>query len=163
MVTANDLTSKYGESTVRFALYTLGSAGIYTYVWLFERYKVFNKMVGHELISRNFLLTMMLVYGASFLLEPDFSARPHNVAIFQMFSFLASIVKLAAWIMLVICAFRARTILRGYFLSHSHVDISINPVLVVLFNIIYINYCLNNLEAKVKKAQSKKHITEPEQ
>ena len=163
MVSANDLTSKYGESTVRFVLYSMGSAGVYTYVWLFERYKGFNKMIGKELISRNFLLTMILVYGASMIIEPSFSAHPSSVALLQMLDLLSGFVKFAAWIMLLICAFRVRTILRGYFLSHSHIDLSINPVLVVLFNIIYINYCLNNLEAKVEKAQAKKQVSQRDQ
>ena len=155
MVSASDLTSKYGESTARFVIYSFFSMGIYTYVWLFEKYKVFNKMVGHEVISRKFLLSIILISGLALMIEPNFSAHPQNIATKQALSFLAWFMKLSVFVLLIICAFRIRTIFIKYFVSHFQVTISINPVLVVLFHIFYINYCLNTLEAKVQKAQAK--------
>lgn len=132
----SSLTDKIGMKTLHLVLLAIASGGIYLIVWLVERYKVFNEMADKEIISKDFIATISILMGISGFLS---SLGGDTIALF------ASLVDIAWGIMFIVMAFKVSKTMEDFYAKKFKLDLKFNKFYLVIFNIFYINYCVNEL------------------
>jgi Domain of unknown function (DUF4234) len=144
------LKSQVGEGTLKMVLLGIVTFGIYKVIWLLERYKIFNEMSGREAIGKSFILVMPVMMGLGHLLMLiAIGAGTYNGSSSSIFDFV--------WmIMIIVASFRISKIMEFFYLQKFGLDLKFNPVYLVLFDVYYINYCINELEEIEQKENIKK-------
>ncbi len=132
----SSLTDKIGMKTWHVLALGMVTFGIYYIIWLLDRYKVFNEMANSEIISRNFIVSIAILMGISLLLG---SLGDPTIALF------ASLIDLAWGIMLIMMSFKVSKTMEDFYAQKFKLDLKFNKFYLVLFNIFYINYCVNEL------------------
>ncbi|MCD6533282.1 MAG: DUF4234 domain-containing protein [Deltaproteobacteria bacterium] len=133
----SDLKTEIGQKTINMVLLGLATLGIYYIIWLIERYKVFNKLAGKEVISRNFIIWIAAMMGISSIFS--YAGDPSVEAI-------GSLLDLVWMIMCIIVSFKYSKIMDEYYAKEFKLDLKFNKFYLIIFNIFYINYCVNELE-----------------
>lgn len=140
----SSLTDKIGMKTWHLLALGMVSFGIYYIIWLLDRYKVFNEMANTEIISRNFIVYISILMGISGILS---SLGDDTIALF------ASLVDLAWGIMFIVMAFKVSKAMEEFYAKKFKLDLKFNKFYLVIFNIFYINYCVNEL-VEIERKQS---------
>ena len=140
-----DLKNEVGESTLRMYFIWLATNGIYAIIWVFERYKIFNKMAGKEVVSRDLLLAMTVALGLSSLFT-YFSAMSENLEDAYILLIISGLAWVVWYVITVIISFRFAKIMDEFYAKEFKLDLKFNFFYLLIFNFFYINYCVNELE-----------------
>lgn len=142
-----DLQAELGqEKTLKMVLLGSVTFGIYYVMWLMERYKGFNRLAGREIVSRNFILGIVVLMGISIIVDLVGTEAGSEFVVG-----LSALIDLAYGVMCIIIAFRVSKAMEMYFAEHYRADIKFNAVYLVLFNLFYINYTINDWDQMVQK------------
>lgn len=66
---------------------------------------------------------------------------------------IGSLLSLAGAVLYIVWAFRARAALQEYALNEHKIDLRMNGFYTFIFNVYYINYCINDLPEALRKQQ----------
>lgn len=136
----SDLKTEIGHfKTLNMVLLAIVTAGGYFILWLTERYKIFNRIAGKEIVSRNFIIWVAALMGLSIYLDIAATEAEGLQA-------LSSLVDLAWGIMLIVMSFKTAEAMELYFAKNFQAQVKFNKFYLIIFNIYYINYMINALD-----------------
>lgn len=139
-----ELKKEFGESTLKVVILAIISYGIYYFIWIADRRKKLNELAGKEVFNFNLLIAAAVCLGLSFF-----------IAIIRLYSAgdtgYSIIFSIAYGILIIIIAWNIASFLELYLSQNYKIDVKLNKVLVVIFNIFYINYYFNNLDKIVSE------------
>ena len=144
MATITDLKDQINTKTVNLVLLTFATAGIYPILWLYENYKVIDTATKVRTADNTYIIWIAVCVGLSgaFLDAGD-----------EIMDAISGILSLASGVLYVVWAFRAKKALQEYALNEHKTDLRMNGFYTFLFNIFYINYCINDLPEAERKQQ----------
>ncbi|PVZ87434.1 hypothetical protein C9426_12755 [Serratia sp. S1B] len=148
--TVNTLKNSINTKVLNFFLLTIATGGIYPMMWLYLNQKKLTDEMKNDFIAIDYPLWLAVVTGFGWLLSDIGIAISNNVTILDHASTLLS---LASGVMTIIWAFKAKTALQTYALNEFKFELKMNPFYTFIFNIYYIVYCINDMEAELQKHQ----------
>ena len=145
-----ELSEKFGEKTSIMVILSIFTFGIYYFVWLSERRKEINKIAGTEIINNKMVIAAALCAGLSIILQTIILTIDGDFPIDIFFNFAYSI-------LIIMIAWNIGRWLELYVAQEYKIDLKVNKILIILFNLLYINYLFNdltNIEAKYNALRS---------
>lgn len=145
-----ELSEKFGEKTSIMVILSIFTFGIYYFVWLSERRKEINKIAGAEIINNKMVISAALCAGLSIILQTIILAIDGDFPIDILFNSAYSI-------LIIMIAWNIGRWLELYVAQEYKIDLKVNKILIILFNLLYINYLFNdltNIEAKYNALRS---------
>lgn len=143
----NELKDAMDSKTTSLFLLGIPTAGIYPVMWLYSKYKEFDRITGAKTLDNNYIIWIAVCLGLSMV----FDITTDETTTDAIFLLLSSGFSIATGVLYVVWAFRAKKALQEYALTVHHLDFKMNPVWTFLFNIFYINYCINDLPEEKRK------------
>ncbi|MFL1527055.1 hypothetical protein [Pseudomonas sp. O230] len=144
MSTINELKDKIDTKTWNLVLLSIATAGIYLILWLYKNSKVISDTTKVRLVDDVYIIWIAVCVG----LSGTFS-NLNNVAL----DFTSAVLGLAGGVLYIVWAFKAKKALTEYALSEHKIDLRMNAFYTFLFNVYYINYCINDLPEEQRKQQ----------
>lgn len=142
MLNINELKDQVDTKTINLVLLSLATAGIYPILWLYNNYKVIDKATSSTTANDTYIIWIAVCVG----IGGAFSGLGEDVM-----DVLSGILSIASAALYIVWAFRAKKALQEYVLNTHKIDFKMNSFYTFVFNIYYINYCINDLpEAKRK-------------
>ena len=134
-----DLKSEIGESTGKMVALGILTFGVYYFIWLIERYNVFNRLSSHKIIDRNLIVAAAIVMGIGNYMSLISEMGTAVMAIENMCNI--------GWAVLFIAmAFKMARVLEDHIRGELQVAKHFNSFYLVIFNIFYINYIIQHLD-----------------
>ncbi|MHC8289505.1 DUF4234 domain-containing protein [Pseudomonas sp. XS1P51] len=142
MSTINELKDKVDTKTLNMFLLSLATAGIYLILWIYKNNKIISETTKTRLVDDNYIIWLAVCVGLSgaFTNLGD-----------VLFDTLSGIFTIASCVLYIVWAFKAKKALSEYALSEHKVDLRMNAFYTFLFNLYYINYCINDLPEEQRK------------
>ncbi|MCD9005419.1 hypothetical protein LDO31_04045 [Luteimonas sp. XNQY3] len=144
-MTITDLKDETDTRTLNLALLTFPTAGAYPLMWLWRNWRPFDRITGHRTASDLWVIWIAICLGMSATLWGDGSA--------QIQVFLGGALVLAGNVLYIIWAFRAKAALQDYAAREHGLDLRLNAFYAFLFNVYYINYCINDLPNALQRQE----------
>ncbi|MCP3944021.1 MAG: DUF4234 domain-containing protein [Desulfobacteraceae bacterium] len=144
MSTITELKDQINTKTVNLVLLSIATAGIYPLMWLYENYKIINDKTNIRTADDAYIIWMAVCGG----LSGAFSGTGEDIM-----DLISAILAVASAVLYIIWAFRAKKALQEYALHEHKIDLRMNGFYTFLFNIYYINYCINDLPEAQRKQQ----------
>jgi hypothetical protein len=144
MSTITDLKDQIDTKTVNLVLLTIVTAGIYPILWLYKNYPVIDKITKIRTADNTFIIWIAVCAG----LGGTFTGTGEEVL-----DILSGILRIAVGVLYIVWAFRARKALQEYVLNEHKIVLQMNGFYTFLFNVYYINYCINDLPEVQRKQQ----------
>jgi hypothetical protein len=138
----NELKDQTNTKTMNLVLLTIATAGIYPIIWLFNNYKVIDKVTNSTTATDTFIIWIAVCAG----LGGVFAGNGEEIM-----DVLSGILTIASSALYIVWAFRARKSLQEYALNSHKIDLRMNGFYTFLFNVYYINYCINDLPEEQRK------------
>jgi len=123
--------------TLNFLLLGVFTGGIYYFIWLTERFTIFNSFGQSEVISKKIINIAAILMGLNTMFASIGNAD---------FIVLGTILSLVAWVILVIITFKIIKAMELYYADSFKLYLKFNKAWMVLFHLFYINYCINELK-----------------
>ena len=142
MLNINELKDKINTKTMNLFLLTIATAGIYPLLWLYNNYKVIDKTTSSTTANDTYVIWIAVCVG----LGGAFSGLGE-----ETLDAISGILTLASSVLYIVWAFRAKKALQEYSLNTHKIDFKMNAFYTLLFNIFYINYCINDLPEAQRK------------
>ena len=144
MSTINELKDKINTKTWNLVLLSIATAGIYLILWLYKNSKIISDTTKVRLVDDVYIIWIAVCAGLS-----GAFANLGNVAL----DFTSAVLSLASAVLYIVWAFKAKKALTEYALSEHKIDLRMNAFYTFLFNVYYINYCINDLPEEQRKQQ----------
>ncbi|MEZ0123548.1 MAG: DUF4234 domain-containing protein [Candidatus Reddybacter sp.] len=144
MPTITDLKDQIDTKTVNFVLLSIATVGIYPILWLYNNYQVIDKITKTRTADNTFVIWLAVCVG----LGGAFTGTGEEVL-----DIIAGILSIAGGVLYIVWAFRAKRVLQEYALNEHKTDLRMNGFYTFLFNVYYINYCINELPEAQRKQQ----------
>lgn len=144
MSTLTELKDQIDTKTVNLVLLTIVTAGIYPILWLYENYKIIDKKTEIKTASDTYIVWIAVCVG----LSGAFGSTGE-----ETMDVISGILSIASAVLYILWAFRAKKALQEYLLNEHKIDLRMNAFYTFLFNIFYINYCINDLPEVQRKQQ----------
>ena len=143
-------------NTLSFVLLSLVSGGIYTLMWLYKNQGIMTKTINNTFSQGTFIIWIAVCFGLSNQLSnivsisvdeygSGYRDSPDSVAI------LVLLLSLAANVLLIVWAFKAKIALQHYVLTTFKFELKMNVFYTVIFNVFYITYCINVMPEALQK------------
>lgn len=142
MLDINELKDQINTKTMNFVLLTIVTVGIYPIIWLFNNYKVIDKVTASTTANDTFIIWIAICIGLSGALSGTGEV---------ILDILSLILTIASSVLYIVWAFRAKKALQEYALNTHKIDLKMNGFYTFLFTIYYINYCINDLSEEQRK------------
>jgi len=143
MQNITDLKDKLNTKTMNLVLLTIATAGLYPVMWLFKHQDSINEIIGKEIAGNVFIIWLSVCIGLSMALTGLGE---------ESLDIIAGLFSIGSVVLYVVWAFKAKSALQEYSLNVHKIDLRMNGFYTFLFNVYYINYCINDLpEAKRKQ------------
>ncbi len=146
MPNINELKDQINTKTMNLFLLTFATAGIYPIIWLYNNYRVIDKVTSSTTANDTYIIWIAVCVGINSI----FSNTEDEVLII-----IALILTIASSVLYIVWAFKAKKALQEYALKTHKINFKMNSFYTFLFTIYYINYCINDLS----KSQRKLSIT----
>lgn len=127
-------------STFKFIIWTLITLGIYQLVWIYRVNKSIKKLLGVEVKSNAYIMTLIMLYFAPFFIA--LIGVITALVYLKNFNDIIDFIGLFMWIE---WANVARYVLTYYCLGEYNIKLKTKFFYVIIFNIFYINYLINYL------------------
>jgi len=131
------ITDEVGMKTLNYILLAMFTGGIYHFIWITERFNIFNSLSQSVVISKKIINIAAILIGLNIMLASSGLAG---------LVLLGTVLNLAGWIVLVMVTFKIIKAMKLYYAENFKVDLKFNKVWMILFNLLYINYCINELK-----------------
>lgn len=142
MSSITDLKDAVNTKTLNLVLLTIATGGIYPILWMYRNTAKISSITGRLVCNDVFVIWLAVCVG----LSGAFVGTGE-----EALDVISLILSLAGVVLYIVWAFKARTSLQEYALNEYKIDLRMNGFYTFLFNIYYINYCINDLpEAKRK-------------
>ncbi len=142
MLDINDLKNQINTKTMNLVLLTIATAGIYSIIWLLINYKVIDKITATTTATDTYIICIAVCVG----LGGAFADT--GVVVMDV---LSAILIIASSVLYIVWAFRVRKSLQKYALNTHKIDLRMSGFYTFLFNVYYINYCINDLPEEQRK------------
>ncbi|SFD57112.1 DUF4234 domain-containing protein [Pseudoalteromonas denitrificans] len=142
MSNINELKDQINTKTMNFVLLTIATAGIYPILWLYNNYQIIDKVSGIRTADNNYIIWIAVCIG----LGGAFSGTGD-----QVMDSIGGLLTIAASVLYIIWAFKAKKALQEYVLNTYKIDLKMNGIYTFFFNVYYINYCINDLSEVQRK------------
>lgn len=139
----NELKDQINTKTTNLVLLTIATAGIYPIIWLFNNYKVIDKVTTATATATD---TYIIWIAVCIGLGGAFAGTGEEIM-----DVLSLILTIASSVLYIVWAFRAKKSLQEYALNTHKIDLKMNGFYTLFFNIYYINYCVNDLPEDQRK------------
>jgi hypothetical protein len=139
MTGITELKDNINIKTINLVLLSMVTFGIYNILWLNDNYKIIDKVTKIKTADNNFIIWLATCIGLSGLFFDMADLE------FPFFEIIGNILWVAFEVLYIVWAFRAKKALQEYALNNYKIDLKMNTFYVFLFNILYINYCINEL------------------
>lgn len=156
MSSINELSLRINTRTLNFVLLSVVTCGIYPLLWLYRKQNIISETTGVPFASDLYVLWMAVCFGLSRQFATMGTTDPEMYgydSVADMFAMLSGVLSIACAVMYVIWAFKARTALRQYALNTFRFDLKMNAFYTVIFNVYYVNYCINDMQQALAKHQ----------
>jgi len=134
------LRKQVGIKTLNFLLLSIATYGIYNIMWLFKTNTVMESNLGRKVCNNIILYILAAFIGWSSLCAID----PSLV-------FISNFLRITSGVFYIIWAFKAKKAIQNTMLNDYKIDYKMNSFYTFIFNVYYINYCINDLEDEVNK------------
>lgn len=136
MTKITELKDNINIKTINLVLLSIATFGIYNILWLNDNYKIIDKVTKIKTADSNFIIWLAVCWG----LSEFFTGLDEPILdLISIFLALAYIILELVWV------FRVKNALQEYAFNNYKIDLNMNVFYAFLFNIFYINYCINEL------------------
>lgn len=142
MSTITELKDTINTKTLNFVLLTIATAGIYPILWLYNNYKVIDKITSSTTANETYVIWIAVCAG----LGGAFSGLGE-----EFLDLISGILTIALSVLYIVWAFRAKKAIQEYALNTHKIDFKMNGFYTFAFNVYYINYCINDLPESQRK------------
>ncbi|MEY1581279.1 DUF4234 domain-containing protein [Providencia manganoxydans] len=144
----NYLSKKLNTTTLQFVLFTILTAGIYPVIWLYKTSQLIETETQQVVIHPYYYIIASMLLGWEMVLG-DARLVMSMGSDFYGFSMILSKVY---FIVLIVWAFKAKSILQMYYLKMHGVDIKPNAFYTLIFSVYYINFLINSISEIKEKS-----------
>lgn len=130
--------------TANLVLLSIATAGIYPIIWISENHKKIDAITKSKTADSVYIIWMAVTLGLGGALSYTGD---------DLIDLIGAILSLAAGVLYIIWAFRARTALQSYALNEYKMDLPMNKFYTFIFNLYYINYVINDLPNVYQKSR----------
>lgn len=143
MPSITELKDTVNTKTLNFLLLTIATGGIYPILWMYRNSPKIASITKKELSSETFLIWLAVCVGLGGALTGSGEA---------ILDLISGILAIAGVVLYVVWGFKAKSVLQEYALHEHKIDLRMNGFYTFMFNVYYINYCINDLP-EVKRKQ----------
>lgn len=152
------LKDKLNTSTQKLVLLSAATGGIYMLMWLYRHHDTITEEVEQGFSSRVMIIWMAVCFGMAAFLRPLFPVQIDEYgysydSLAETMSVICFLLSLAAIVLYIVWAFKARMALQQYALTQYRFELKMNPVWTILFHVFYISYCINAMPDALAKHQ----------
>ena len=122
----------------------MATVGMYPLLWLYRNCPIIDKVTGYRTASNTYIIWIAVCIGVG----RTFSGYSE-----EGLGVLAGILSVASSILYIVWAFKAKKALQEYALNEHRVNLKMNAFYTFVFNVYYINYCINGLPEEKRKQQ----------
>ncbi len=135
------LKKEVNTKTLNFVLLSIATLGIYNLMWLFKNNSKFEEVLEQKIFDYRLIILLSAIVGWSsvFSSEPDLEI-------------IGGLLSLASSVFYIVWAFKAKKVIQTSMVNEYKIDYKMNSFYTFFFNMYYINYCVNELEDEVNKA-----------
>ncbi len=145
MSSITELKDEINTKTINLFLLTLATAGIYLLIWLNDNHKIIDRITKTKTADNVYIIWIAVVLGLTGIFECVGE---------ESFILINNVLLVAYGVLYVVWAFRAKKALENYVLNEYKVILRMNVLYTFLFNIYYINYCINDLPELERKQKT---------
>jgi len=145
-MTSKEFSENFGESTIKVIILGILTFGIYFFIWLSERRRGWKDLAGKEVFNKNLLIAAAICSGLSSylsIIQIALYGRVHGTDIFSV----------SYSILMIVISWKIGNWFELYCAKEFKVDLKVNKILLILFNIFYLNYLFNTLPRRAEKQQ----------
>jgi len=143
MTNITELKDSVNIKTTNFVLLSLATLGIYNVLWLWRQSPKIASITKGNIFDDTFCIWIAVCFGWSA------AASGAGDTSLDMISIILTI---AESVLYIVWAFKAKAALESYALNEHQINLRLNAFYTFLFNVYYINYCINDLpEEKAKQ------------
>ncbi|CAM3604535.1 hypothetical protein CCOS865_00433 [Pseudomonas reidholzensis] len=144
MTSPSELMNKVDRKTLHLVLLCAVTGGLYLLIWLYKTNQHLLEATGQRLCSETYIIWICVCAGLGGALVSDEDVYVAG---------LGGLLSIASWVLYIIWSFNARTLLVSYAHSKGQTHFSMNAFYTFLFNLYYINYCINELGETDRRQQ----------
>lgn len=144
MSSITELKERVNTKTWNLVLLAVATAGLYPLLWLWQNHTIIDQVTQRQTANTTYLIWLAVCIGWGGAL----GNTGDNVLIL-----IGSLLSLAGAVLYIVWAFRARAALQEYALNEHKIDLRMNGFYTFIFNVYYINYCINDLPEALRKQQ----------
>lgn len=152
----SSLKEKLDTSTWHLVLLTLATGGIYPLLWLYKNQDTLMQETEQQFSSRALVIWMAVCFGIAAVLrpmtQPVYDGYGYDSS-YETFAILVLLLSVAAPVLYAVWAFKARLALQQYALTQFRFKLKMNLAWTLVFNVYYINYCINAMPEALAKHQ----------
>lgn len=152
----SSLKEQLNTPTWHLVLLTLATGGIYPLLWLYKNQDTLMQETGQRFSSRARVIWMAVCFGIAAMLrpmtQPVYDGYGYDSS-YETFATLVLLLSVAAAVLYAVWAFKARLALQQYALTQFRFELKMNLAWTLVFNVYYINYCINAMPEALAKHQ----------
>lgn len=147
MSTIGTLKNKLSLGTGKFVLLSIATLGIYDIVWLYRVQPMIEEEAGETIADKNYYIYAAAALGWMGFWQGLTNSDDSGAAL----EGLAAVANLVVLALYIYWSFKAKSVLTRYALRKYQLELKTNAFYTVIFQIFYINYCINNLPEVLEK------------
>ena len=144
MADISELKNAVDTKTLTLVLLSVATAGVYLILYIGQHTRTIESVVDKKVGDHAFVVWVAVCFGLGTYFEPLVPSLP------GLFLIVLAL-QIAYVVLLVVWAFKARTVLQEYALTEHKVDLRMNAFYTFLFTVFYVNYCINDLPEDERK------------
>jgi len=141
MTSISELKNSLNTKTANLVLLQFATGGVFPIMWLYRHTKTVEHITGSKIAGDTFLIWMAVCSGLGLVLQAS-GAGSDDLAFLAISGILLAF---AVPVLQIIWAFRASKALQRYALGKHRIDLRMNSFYTLVFNVFYVNYCINEL------------------
>lgn len=138
------LKDKINTKTLNLVLLSIATGGIFPLLWLYKHCPEIEDITGRAISDKTYIIWIAVCVGVSAMLAGTGET---------VFDVISTLISLASAVLYIVWAFKAKNMLQEYALHEHKVDLRMNGFYTFVFNVYYINYCINDLPEAQRKQQ----------
>lgn len=138
-----ELKDRIDSKTLNFVLLTIASMGMYTLLWVYRANQIISDVTKARIVDYTYFVWITICLG----LGGTLSTLVEDPSL----ALIGALISLAANVMFIVWAFKARKVLIEYALAEHRIYLSMNIFYTLIFSSFYINYCINDLPEEKRR------------
>jgi hypothetical protein len=153
-----EIKSEFGESSWKFFILNVVTAGFYMLLWFEKRRNSVTKLAGRELYTFNHVIFMSCLTAVVSLFKQAASGLDMGYSAAVILDWMYYLLEIATWGLWAWVVWKGAEFLESYIKENHEQTIKLNRIWVVILNVYYINYYLNNLDRKFAVARMEEKV-----